>query len=352
MITSVRLQQFRSYTEGLFEFENGVTIIVGPNGSGKTSVIEALHYACTGVSFRGSDEDVLQSSKDWARIDALFSDGSNRTVKLVRGPERVQRTYEIDDVIKKRLSPNLKIPVVLFQPQDMSILTGEPQARRDMLDAILQKIVPSYEQNLKNYKRILHQRNALLKSERKPQKDELFVWDLRLSEFGGVIHGARQAYIDAVAKNIQKEYKAISSKKDAVEALYVYDVQGADYAAGMLKQLSERYEKDIARGFTSVGPHRDDLSLTIKGEDVRTAASRGETRSLLLALKIIEMKHMEHVSGIKPTVLLDDVFSELDGARRQLLASVLAPYQTVITTTDADLAIDYFSNKAHLIALG
>jgi DNA replication and repair protein RecF len=351
MFTSLHLQQFRNYTQGMFEFEDGVSIIVGPNGSGKTTIIEALHYISTGHSFRGADEDVLQHGAQWARADVLFDDGTSRTLKLQTQAEKVVRTYELEGVVKKRFTQHMNLPLVLFLPQDMTILTGEPAARRDMLDAVLAAVSPGYEQNLKNYKRILQQRNALLKSDRTPRKDELFVWDLRLSEFGGVVHAARAAYIGEVSSAIQKAYLAITPKPDSVAAAYAYDVQGTDYAEGMLKQLAERYEKDVVRGFTTIGPHRDDLLLTINGADVRTAASRGETRSLLLALKLIEMNQLEKAFLVRPVVLLDDVFSELDGARRQSLAAALAGHQAFITTTDADLVMEHFSGKAHVVAL-
>jgi DNA replication and repair protein RecF len=351
MITSLRLQHIRNYTDAQFEFDGGVTIIVGPNGSGKTSLVEGLYVVCTGKSFRSADEAMLRHGSDWSRIDAFFSSGKERTVKYVQQQDAISKTYVLDAVEKKRLLAAARLPVVLFEPKDMSILTGEPQARRELLDEVLTKTIPHYETSLKQYKRILAQRNALLKSAHPNKKTELFVWDLRLSEYGGVIHEARKKYVEAIADALPVSYERITGKKEDVSALYQNDSTGGDYAETMLKRLALQYDKDVLRGFTSVGPHRDDLVLYIRGEDVRVTASRGETRSLLLSLKLIEITHLEAVLQQKPLILLDDVFSELDGARRQALASALAGYQAFITTTDADLVVDHFSNKAHIIAL-
>lgn len=351
MITSLRLQHIRNYTDAQFEFDDGVTIIVGPNGSGKTSLVEGLYVVCAGKSFRSADEAMLRHGSDWSRIDALFSSGKERIVKYVQQQDVISKTYVLDAVEKKRLLAAAKLPVVLFEPKDMSILTGEPQARRELLDEVLTKTIPHYETSLKQYKRILAQRNALLKSAHPNKKTELFVWDLRLSEYGGVIHEARKKYVEAIAEALPAAYERITGKKEDVSALYQNDGTGGDYTEIMLKRLALHYEKDVLRGFTSVGPHRDDLVLYIRGEDVRVTASRGETRSLLLSLKLIEITHLEAVLQQKPLILLDDVFSELDGARRQALASALAGYQAFITTTDADLVVDHFSNKAHIIAL-
>lgn len=353
MITSLRLQHIRNYTDAQFEFDDGVTIVVGPNGSGKTSLIEGLYVICSGKSFRSSDDAMLRHGSDWSRIDALFSSGKERTVKYVQQHDTITKTYVLDAVDKKRLLPAARLPVVLFEPKDMSILTGEPQARRDLLDEVLTKTVPHYETSLKQYKRILAQRNALLKSAHPNKKTELFVWDLRLSEYGGVIHEARKNYVAAITESLTLSYERITGKKEDVSALYYNDgPSSGDYTEAMLKKLALHYEKDVMRGFTSVGPHRDDLVLYIRGEDVRVTASRGETRSLLLSLKLIEITHLEAVLHQKPLILLDDVFSELDGARRQALATALAGYQAFITTTDADLVVDHFSSKANIIALG
>lgn len=353
MFSSLRLQNFRSYADGQFEFEKGVNIIVGPNGSGKTSLLEALLVLCSGSSYKAQDIDFVKFGSEWTRLDGVLADGNEeRTLKITTQDDMVsKKSYTIQGQERMRLSLAQKLPIILFEPQDMNTLTGEPALRRDFIDRILLATLPPYQTHIKNYRRALSQRNTLLKRMDHPKTDELFVWDLRLSELGGVVHTARKHLLQTLQNGLQDMYTAISAKQDDVAVAYLSDDTGGDYAETMLAKLHARTEKDIIRGFTSIGPHRDDFMLYIRGHDAKAAASRGETRSLLLALKLLELSEIEKASGKKPLILLDDVFSELDGARRQSLATALQNYQTLITTTDADLVIDHFTDKANIIAL-
>jgi len=351
VFSSLRLQNFRSYSDAQFEFEKGVNIIVGPNGSGKTSVIEALVMVCTGSSYKVSDSDVVRYGSDWTRIDAVADDNEVRTIKIQVHEHLTDKKHTIHGAEKSRFMPQYRIPYVLFEPQDMNLVTGEPSLRRDFLDTILTATLPNYAVQLKNYRRILAQRNALLKRAQAPRPDELFVWDLRLSELGGAVHGARKTLLIDFSERIQETYDTITSKHDPVSIEYTTNIVAEDYTESMLKKLHGDLQKDIARGFTGAGPHRDDILLSIRSHDAKVAASRGETRSLLLALKLLQLQIIEQATGQRPLILLDDVFSELDGARRQSLATSLQGYQTCITTTDADLVVDHFIDKAHIIAL-
>lgn len=352
VFSSLRLQNFRSYTDGLFEFEDGVNIIVGPNGSGKTSVLEALVMLCTGSSYKAADLDLIRYNHEWARIDATADTDDIRTIKIQQQDQIVDKKYTIQGVEKVRFMPHYRIPIVLFEPQDMNMVTGEPTLRREFLDTVLGQVSQNYTQQLKNYRRVLSQRNTLLKRPFAPKADELFVWDLRLSELGGFIHTARKNLLEDFEKNIQTIYQTISNKNDLVSVKYSNDSSAEDYTESMLKKLHNNLQKDISRGFTGTGPHRDDMLLLIQGHDAKAAASRGETRSLLLVLKLLQLQALQLALGQRPLILLDDVFSELDGARRQSLATALKGYQTFITTTDADLVVDHFIDKAHIIALG
>lgn len=352
MIQSLRLQNFRSYQDLQLEFEPGVNIIIGPNASGKTSVIEALLVIAKGSSFKGDDSDLVRFSSDWARVDAVLDGNVTRSVKLEKtADERLKKSYVLDGVEKMRLGPGQALPVVLFEPQHMSLLNGEPTLRRDFLDTILSTVKPGYSTHLKNYRRVLSQRNALLKQQNR-RNDELFVWDLRLSELGGVIFGARSELIASMAESITAEYGRISAREDVIELKYHSTLPALDYTNNLFKKLGADYEKDIARGFTGSGPHRDDFVISINGHDAQAAASRGETRSLLLALKVLELLELEKVTSTKPLLLLDDVFSELDGRRRRALADTLKNYQTFITTTDADIIAKEFVQATSVITMG
>ncbi len=353
MFTTLQLQQFRSYAAAQFEFEDGVNIIVGPNASGKTSIIEALLVLCTGGSYKGQDADLVQFGADWARLDARLCGDDSRVAKLQLQAERLVKSYEINDVAKARFMHNMRLPVVFFEPQHMNLLVGEPAGRRQFLDDILTAIDPLFAHTSKNYKRALLQRNTLLKraAQHGGAASDLFVWDLRLSELGGYVYAARTALVDRLQAGLEQEYQRISGKNEPVRIVYSSNITGTDYPNELLKALSAHRDKDIVRGFTAHGPHRDDFVLHIRERDAKSSASRGETRSLLLALKVLELHELERAVHQKPILLLDDVFSELDGRRRLALAKTLNGHQAFITTTDADLVIDHFTDTAHVIPL-
>ena len=354
MIASLRLQNFRSHIDSQFEFENGVTIVVGPNGSGKTSLLEGLQMACNGQSFKAASEvEVIRDGTTWARVDVVTTDNNERAVKLSHTDDnaKVLKQFVLNGESKSRLPKNTNMPVVLFEPQDLLVLTLDPGMRRDFLDVLLSETLPHYAQHLKNYKRVLSQRNTLLKRHKKPSQDELFIWDLRLAELGSSIHGERKRIVEYMNATLSEKYAAISGRQDTVFMRYLSDETAQDYAEYMLAKLHQNYHKDLERGFTTVGPHRDDFLIELRQRTTKTTASRGENRSMMLALKLIHAKLVEEVFGRKPLILLDDVFSELDGSRRQRLASSLQGYQSIVTTTDADLAIDHFNRSATIVAL-
>lgn len=351
MITDIHLQHFRSYSDSSYEFENSVNIIIGPNASGKTNLLEALLMIARGKSFRVKDQELLQHRAEWARIDVDTPDNT-RTVKLQQQEGKIQKTFTIGDKTISRLTPSSIIPVVLFEPSHLQFLVGTPEMRRDFIDAILEQITPGYSQLWNNYRRTLTQRNALLKNPTQPTKDQLFVWDVRLSEFGAKIVQARQELIGKINQQASETYSAIAGNKNELKVTYTPDIEAAQYGSYLHKKLEERYELDRLRGYTSVGPHREDITLYLNGFAQQHTASRGEVRTTLLTLKIIELALLESASQTRPLLLLDDVFSELDGARRKALTKYIEKYQTFITTTDADVVTKHFSQSVNYLSLG
>lgn len=351
MLSSLRLRNFRSYSDASFEFEQGVNIVVGPNASGKTNLLEAILMLSYGRSYRAKDRDTVQHSKDWARIDALHNN-SPRTLKLESNPQssRVLKTFEIDGLPKKRLQLADTIPIVLFEPTDLQLLTGSPERRRSFLDALLARTEPDFSRLARMYERTLAQRNAFLKQGAR-NKSELFVWNLRLSEAGGKIAELRLGLVDQINKKLGKHYKDVANENKEIKAVYQTELGPASYGSHMLKKLEQEVSRDITRGFTGVGPHRDDMVLYFGEKTAIETASRGEVRTLVLGLKMLELEMVEKAREQKPLLLLDDVFSELDGARRKALTEFLKDHQTFITTTDADVVIDHFMKSAHVIAL-
>ncbi len=351
-ISSLRLQNFRSYRDASFEFFEGVNIIIGPNASGKTNMLEGLVYVCVGGPFRAQDKENIKEKSAWARLDGVTDKNQTRVVKLTREGDKVKKEFEIDDEAKKRLPLIDTIPIVLFEPDDLQALTTSPEKRRNFIDSILVQVDAEFGRQQREYSRVLAQRNRLLKQGRAAASSSIFAWNIRLSELGGHIVAKRLKLLTQLNKGLGESYSQLASKKHRVLLAYQSDLPPSQYASQMLKNLELLLEDDLVRGFTTIGPHRDDIGITINKAPLYHHASRGETRTTLLALKIQETRLLEASRGQKPLLLLDDVFSELDGARRRALTSFIKDYQSFITTTDADIVDKKFTKAAKLISLG
>ena len=351
ILSAVTLRQFRSYEEASFEFNPGVNILIGPNAIGKTNLLEAVHVVCFGKGFRAtSDAELIRKGDDWARIDADFGNAT-RVVKLEKkDAARLTKRFEIGGRSLHRLAYDDILPVVLFEPDALRLAAGGPDRRRTYIDVLLTKTVQGYRQDLLGYERVLKQRNTLLKKGAR-NSEQLFVWNIQLAERGAKIVAARRAIIQTISDQLSEVYSMVAGSSSSIQLSYSEKTDNDHYANLLMKQLEAVVERDYARGYTSVGPHRDDMSITLNGESMKETASRGENRTLLLALKIIELEMVEHAHHTKPLLLLDDVFSELDGSRRTLLTRFLSDHQTLITTTDADVVGKKFTQLAQIITL-
>jgi DNA replication and repair protein RecF len=349
VISSIRLQNFRSYKDESFEFEHGVNIVVGPNASGKTNLLEAVLVLARGSSYRVKDAELVKFKAPWARLDGTFGQ-EPRVVKL-EGDGPINKTFMIDEKSFKRLRLEQTVPIVFFEPNHLQLISRGPDQRRDYFDELLEQTQLGFKSLSASYKRTLAQRNALLKQGHARARQQLFAWDVRLSDLGAMVAAARQELIDEINKTISKTYSQIAHKKSSVQLEYASQFPVDNYASRMLSKLEAGSDLDFMRGFTAYGPHREDILISLANQPALSSASRGESRSLLLALKIFELNLIEHARQQKPIFLLDDVFSELDGARRRALIDHLKDQQTIITTTDADAVMEYFSGGHQLIAL-
>lgn len=306
--------------------------MAGPNASGKTNLLEAILVLAQGGSFRAKDQELIQHNQEWARLDATTING-DRTVKITETPQ--QKLFVVDGQVFKRMSQQRRLPVILFEPNHMLLFAGAPELRRTFLDELLEKISPQFGEYNRHYKRVLSQRNALLK---KKQPEQLFVWNIRLSELGGRIAKERARLVARFNERASHLYSEISSNKTTITLTYFTHFPLESYESVMLHRLEQNIEQDLLRGFTTSGPHRDDLVAELNGNAFQQTASRGENRTLVLTLKMLELQLLEDFYATKPLILLDDVFSELDAARRLALTDMVRNYQTVLTTTDADIA--------------
>ena len=228
------------------------------------------------------------------------------------------------------MGANLRIPVVLFEPDDLQLLSGSPTRRRNFLDYFLSQIFPSFQLALARYNKALKQRNNLLKRNN-VSKDELFPWNLMLAEYGAEIISKRQDFLELLNSKIEEVYFEISGVKDEIKIDYLGEKVSKNE---ILAILSENIERDKILGYTNFGPHKHDIQFIFNKKPAQNVASRGENRSLVLALKFIETDILADLTSKRPIVLLDDVFSELDDDRQKLLTKHFSKYQTIITSTN------------------
>jgi len=332
-ISRISLANFRSYDTAGFDLHPETTLIVGPNASGKTNLLEALYVLATTKSFRAHDRDLVKRGEDFFRV-TVNSDVGEYAIGLSVAPTLQKRVSKDGD--RCSLAAHVgEIQVALFEPSHLDIVTGAPEGRRKYLDFILCQTDRGYLKTLQAYKRVLRQRNALLEPGRPVDRSQLFVWDLKLTELAMMIVGARMILIERLGRLLPELYASIAGQSVSLELKYLPSVDG-EYGEQFLAALERNLSRDLAAGFTTVGPHREDWVVSFDGSAVSAVASRGETRTLVLALKLAEMDYLEQQSGQRPLLLLDDVFSELDHDRRLALLSALAGRQSIVTTTDAD----------------
>jgi DNA replication and repair protein RecF len=335
MISKLRLSSFRNFRSLLLEFPADTTVIIGPNASGKTNILEALFVLSSGKSFRAKiEEEMINYAKDLSRVKGRITQGGETKdleVVLTRGfidigktaPEKVARKKLLLSGIPKRLidfAGNFR--VTLFGPWDLELVTESPSLRRKFLDTVLAQVDREYRRASLSYEKGLRQRNKLLlriRDEGLPRSQLLF-WDRLLVKNGDYIAAAREEFIDFVNSTPPLDSETFSLQ---------YDKSAISEA-----RLEQYAEEEVAAATTLVGPHRDDFIFSRGRRDLARYGSRGEQRMGVLWLKIAELKFIEEKTGSRPTLLLDDIFSELDHKHRDIVMSISRNQQTIITTAD------------------
>lgn len=349
IIRQLQVQHVRVHQAMKLKLSPQVTLITGLNGSGKTSLIEAIYLAFQGSSFKGADGDVLQRGETWWRIDAMLDDETVRTVKFDSERTTGRKQFTIDSKTMYRLVPRHKYPVVLFEPEDLRLLHGSPTRRRQFIDRFISQLDPLYGPALRKYDRALKQRNNLLKKH-DTSGDELFVWNVALAEHGAYIIEQRIQFIERINQELNDGYQAIAHTSDVVSVHYSHTLVG-NIKQKLLGELHAHSERDSLLGYTSIGPHRHDVLFIFNTTPALSSASRGEIRSIVLALKFLEINIIKQITGQTPIVLLDDVFSELDETRQKALTGNDLGAQIVIATTNSHNSYATLDSVVH-ISLG
>ncbi len=311
------------------DFSPNVTAVYGENGTGKTTLLEAITIALRGKSFRGSDREIIKHSAEWYRIEIVTSDGS-RVVKYQPNAAK-SKQFIVDDKTSARLTAADKYPVVLFEPDDLRVLHGSPARRRDFIDKFAAQLVPDYSRVLSRYNRALIQRNKLLKQS--GSDNEIFAWDVNISQYGARIIEVRTRLIERLNERLSDIYNTISQTDDKVSVHYSHTLIG-NIEQKLMNDLSANHSRDQILGYTSTGPHRHDILFRLNDMPAEEAASRGEVRTIILAMKFIEVDLLQEVTTHPPIILLDDVLSELDGKRQKQLSTRFKNHQIILTSTD------------------
>ncbi|MBO7718295.1 DNA replication and repair protein RecF [Candidatus Saccharibacteria bacterium] len=328
IIKKITLINFRNHKEYQLDCNKDTTLILGPNGSGKTSVLEAIYILTRGKSFRAVDSEILKRDADFYRIELEYDNGE----KSIATFDGENKNFFILDKKVRRLPKKNKYPLILFVPSDLNLITHSPSRRRDYFDKFFSQLDESYNQSLLRYEKALKQRNELLKND--SSTENIFSWNLLLAKYGISLTNYRQKFVDEINSELTKTYRSIAKNEDQVIINYVSEA--TDFTESKyLKKLEVNYEKDHLLGHTSFGVHRDDYVFLFNEKEANGSASRGETRSIILALKFIEAKLIFEKLHLKPIILLDDVFSELDNSRRRSLIDNFKDNQVIITSVEA-----------------
>ncbi len=343
-LKSLKLETFRNYQtfELNFSEDDQITHIIGPNAQGKTNILEAIYLLALTKSFRGTSQtDLIKWEYDYARVSAeLESNQETFTLEVFIGnPPNPGRSLKKNNVKTSSYKFIGNCQIVFFHPEDLNILYLGPDLRRKYMDILNIQINPGYYRSLRAYKKILEQRNSLLKSikEEGAAQENINVWDQQLIEEGSIIMAERQKSLDFFNKKFSETYQKISKNKDAVEIKYKsYFDPESDIKQSFANRLNNVRQRDIQATVTTVGPHRDDFEIILNQKPISIHASRGEYRSILLAMKLLELDFYQTKTGETPILLLDDVFSELDTDRQKTLLENITDCQTILTTTHLD----------------
>ena len=342
IVSRLELIDFRNYVAGEFDLTAGTTAIIGDNGQGKTNLAEALAYLSTLSSFRGAPGDALiRVGADQAIIRATVRHDDDRESLIeaeltVVGRNRVQVNRQKLKRVRDLLGT---VRVTVFSPDDLVVVKGGPGDRRRFLDDTLVALATKYDAIRLEIDRIVRQRNTLLKQAQKAGHRNpetlpadiavtLDVWDAKFVEIADQFGYARATLVARLAPMVQEAYEQLAGERSPVELSYEPEWR----SVGLLTALSTARGDDLRRGVSTVGPHRDELSLSINGLPSRTHASQGEQRTLALALRLASHRLVTERTGSAPVLVLDDVLSELDDGRATALLGHLPPGQVVITT--------------------
>ena len=340
-ILSLNLKNFRNYTEEEITFNPGINVLTGENAQGKTNAGEAIFFACTGYSPRANkDKLVIKNGEDKGEVTATADSVYGKVSVKIEFNKNDKKSVYINGVQVLKIGELLgNIHSVFFNPADLKLVQETPEDRRRFMNISISQMSKNYFYALQRYNKILSQRNNLLKD---PRKDVVYqtlpIWDEQLCKEAGKIIRARKDFLSDLAPIAEIKHAFITDGKEFLKMRTesAYDGDEKEIAKAMYLDLKENIDKDIHLGFTTIGPHRDDVKFTLNGLDVRVYGSQGQQRTVALSLKLAEVETFKARFGEYPVLILDDVLSELDKNRQKKLISAVSNYQTIFTAVNLD----------------
>ncbi len=338
-IKKVYLKNFRNYKEQNIELNENANVFYGNNAQGKTNILEALYFSALGRSFRTYKEsELIKFNHEYSNIiiDYVKNDRDNKIeINLNKGNKKVIKVNGIKINKTSELVGNINL--VIFSPDDITILKQGPALRRKFIDTLISQLKPKYLFELLEYNKILDNRNAILKSKR---TDTIDIWNEQLATKMEIINKYRKEYIEKLQTKLETIHPGLTDNQETIKILYKTNFETKEQFIDLLKQNEQN---DMFKGYTTEGAHREDFEITINDKSLNLYGSQGQHRTAILALKIAELNIIKEEVGENPVLLLDDVTSELDEHRVLSIFDVVKDYQVLITCTDLAQVLKYDS---------
>lgn len=341
-LTALSLRQFRSYDRLELALSPHLNVFAGPNGSGKSNLLEAVAVLATGQSHRGADtKHLMQWEKDGFAMRGEFRGEAELSIEIKQRKGRARQVL-VDERPQKRLRDWVgRIPLVSFSPDDLHMVKGDPAARRRVLNVALCQVDPDYLDTLARYNKVLAERNAALRQVQEGEQPPSILepWDAALLKDGAFLTLQRRNFLGKFEPRVRKRHSALSSGRESVGLAYKPSFLLAEGPAEAIadanrRRLADLREGELAMGSTLIGPHRDDMELTLNNSPARAYASQGQQRTLALSVKLAELDFLTDTLARRPLCLLDDMLSELDPDRREnLVGSLTEGAQCLVTLT-------------------
>ena len=345
LIKSIKLENFRNYKKLNTTLASGLNVFIGNNAQGKTNLLESIYYCSIGKSTKTSrDKELIKwgetTSKVKVEVEKQFY--SSNIEIITRDKEK--KTIKINEIPIKRIGELMgELTVIFFSPDEIRLVKDAPQDRRRFMDIDISQISRNYFYLLCRYDKILNQRNKLLKFTKdfEALKDAISIWDEQLADIASKIINWRINFIEKLSKPAYDIHKFITNGKEELKVTYqgVIGNSVEEIKEKLQKGLTQNLQKDYELGYTTIGPHRDDLKVVINNIDIRSFGSQGQQRLATLSLKLAELNLFKEERGEMPVLLLDDVLSELDDTRQQNLLKIIKDVQTIITCTRYDYSL-------------